>query len=186
MEHHAHWDYGAGFCVFNDLAYAARALIEMKLAKRVLILDCDVHQGDGTASILSKDKNIFKFSIHCEENYPVKKARSDLDFPIAKATGDVDYLTSLRQCLSEIDRANFLPDLVIYDAAVDVHGSDKLVLLKMTTEGIEKRDKFVLTHFKKRQIPIATTIGGGYGKTLEEVARLHSIVFKSVQSVFCD
>ena len=184
--HHAHWDFGAGFCVFNDLAYTARALIEMKLARKILIFDCDVHQGDGTASILSKDKNIFTCSIHCAENYPAKKARSDLDFSIRKGAGDEDYLAALRQCLSEIDRVNFSPDLVIYDAAVDVHGRDKLGLLEMTSEGIEQRDRVVLTHFKKRQVPIATTIGGGYGETHEEVAQLHSIVFKAVQSVFCD
>ena len=184
--HHAHWGFGAGFCVFNDLVYAARALIELKLVKRVLIFDCDVHQGDGTASILSKDKNIFTCSIHCAENYPVKKTRSDLDFPISKGAGDEDYLAALRQCLSEIDRVNFSPDLVIYDAAVDVHGRDKLGLLEMTSEGIEQRDRVVLTHFKNRQVPIATTIGGGYGETNEEVAQLHSIVFKAVQSVFCD
>ena len=184
--HHAHWGFGAGFCVFNDLVYAARALIELKLVKRVLIFDCDVHQGDGTASILSKDKNIFTCSIHCAENYPAKKARSDLDFSISKGADDEDYLAALRQCLFEIDRANFSPDLVIYDAAVDVHGRDKLGLLEMTSEGIEQRDRIVLTHFKKKQVPIATTIGGGYGETHEEVAQRHSIVFKAVQSVFCD
>ena len=184
--HHAHRDFGAGFCVFNDLAFAARASIEMKLAKKVLILDCDVHQGDGTASILSKDKNIFTCSIHCEENYPEKKALSDLDFPITKGAGDEDYLALLKRCLFEIDRANFSPDLVIYDAAVDVHRLDKLGLLEMTSEGIEQRDRFVLNHFKNRQVPIAITIGGGYGETDEEVAQRHSIVFKVVKSVFYD
>ena len=184
--HHAHWDFGAGFCVFNDLAYAARAMIETKLAKRVLIFDCDVHQGDGTASILSKDKNIFTCSIHCAENYPGKKAISDLDYPITKGAGDEDYLAVLRQCLFEIERVNFSPDLVIYDAAVDVHGRDKLGLLEMTSEGIEQRDRVVLTYFKKQQVPIATTIGGGYGETHQEVAHRHSIVFKAAQSVFCE
>ena len=184
--HHAHWGFGAGFCVFNDLVYAARALIKLKLVKRVLIFDCDVHQGDGTASILSKDKNIFTCSIHCAENYPAKKARSDLDFSIRKGAGDEDYLAALRQCISEIEQTNFSPDLVIYDAAVDVHGRDKLGLLEMTSEGIEQRDRVVLTHFKKRQVPIATTIGGGYGETHEEVAQRHSIVFTAVQSVFSD
>ncbi len=182
--HHAHWSFGAGFCVFNDLVYAARALTKLKLAKRVLIFDCDVHQGDGTASILSKDKNIFTCSIHCAENYPTKKSRSDLDFPITKGAGDEDYLAVLRRCLWEIDKANFSPDLVIYNAAVDVHGFDKLGLLELTSEGIERRDRVVLTHFKKRQIPIATTIGGGYSQKHEDVARLHSIIFKATLSVF--
>ena len=182
--HHAHSDFGAGFCVFNDLAYASRALIELKLAQKVLIFDCDVHQGDGTARILAKDKNIFTCSIHCADNYPAKKAKSDLDIPIPRGAGDEQYLSLLRQCLSEIDRTNFIPDLVIYDAAVDVHARDKLGLLQMTSGGIEARDRYILSHFKKRQIPIATTMGGGYGETLEEVAKRHCIIFKVVESIF--
>ena len=184
--HHAHWDFGAGFCVFNDLAYAARALIAMKLAKRILILDCDVHQGDGTASILSNDMDIFTCSIHCAENYPQKKAKSDLDFPIPRGSGDEEYLSTLAQCLNELDRINFMPDLILYDAAVDVHNNDKLGFLKMTSDGIYHRDQVVLSHFKDRQVPVATTIGGGYGETHEEVAQRHSIVFSAVQSVFHD
>ena len=182
--HHAHWDFGAGFCVFNDLAYAARALIAMKLAKRILILDCDVHQGDGTASILSNDRHIFTCSIHCAENYPPKKVKSKLDFPISRGSGDEEYLSVLAQCLIEMDRINFAPDLVLYDAAVDVHNNDKLGLLKMTSVGIHQRDKVVLSHFKNQQVPIATTIGGGYGETHEEVAQRHRIIFAAVQSVF--
>ena len=184
--HHAHWDFGAGFCVFNDLAYAARALIAMKLAKRILILDCDVHQGDGTASILSNDMDIFTCSIHCAENYPQKKVNSDLDFPIPRGSGDEPYLSTLAQCLNELDRINFVPALILYDAAVDVHNNDKLGLLKMTADGSYHRDQVVLSHFKDRQVPVATTIGGGYGETHEEVAQRHSIVFSAVQSVFHD
>ena len=182
--HHAHWDFGAGFCVFNDLAYTARALIQMKLAKRILILDCDVHQGDGTASILSNDSNILTCSIHCSENYPVKKANSDLDFPISQGSDDDEYLSILGLCLSHIDQSNFSPDFVLYDAAVDVHRNDKLGLLRMTSEGIYERDNVVLSHFKKKQVPIATTMGGGYGVTHQEVAQRHSIIFQAVKSVF--
>ena len=184
--HHAHWDFGAGFCVFNDLAYTARALIKMRLARRVLILDCDVHQGDGTANILSNDSNILTCSIHCAENYPVKKAVSDLDFPISKGSGDDDYLAVLGRCLSQIDQSNFSPDFVLYDAAVDVHRNDKLGLLEMTSEGIYERDKIVLSHFKRKQVPIATAIGGGYGEVHQEVAQRHSIIFMAVKSVFVD
>jgi acetoin utilization deacetylase AcuC-like enzyme len=182
--HHAHAGFGAGFCVFNDLAYASRALIELNLVQKVLIFDCDVHQGDGTARILAKDRNIFTCSIHCAENYPAKKAKSDLDVSIPRGAGDEQYLTMLGQCLSKIDRTNFIPDLVIYDAAVDVHARDKLGLLQMTSDGIEARDRYVLSHFKKRQIPIATTIGGGYGETSEEVANRHHIIFRVVKSIF--
>ena len=182
--HHAHRDFGAGFCVFNDLAYTARALIQLKLAKRILILDCDVHQGDGTASILSNDSNILTVSIHCAENYPAKKANSDFDFPISRGSGDDGYLSVLSRCLSQIEYINFSPDFVLYVAAVDVHSNDGLGLLNLTSDGIYERDRVVLTHFKKNQVPIATTMGGGYGKTQEEVARRHSIIFQVVKSVF--
>ena len=104
--------------------------------------------------------------------------------PISKGSGDEKYLALLAQCLSKIDHTNFIPDLVIYDAAVDVHSRDKLGLLKMTSDGIEARDKYVLSHFKRRQIPIATTIGGGYGDTSEEVANRHRIIFRVVKSIF--
>ena len=182
--HHAHRDFGAGFCVFNDLAFAALALLKLKLVKKVLILDCDVHQGDGTASILVNEKAIFTCSIHCHENYPAKKAKSDLDLPISKGAGDNEYLATVNQALLEIDRLKFYPDLVLYDAAVDVHRNDKLGLLDMTSDGIRERDKLVLSYFKKRHIPIVTTIGGGYGENREEVAQRHSIVFSAVKSVF--
>ena len=182
--HHAHWDFGAGFCVFNDLAYTARALIKMGLARRVLILDCDVHQGDGTANRLFNDINILTCSIHCAENYPAKKAVSDLDFPILRGAGDDDYLAVLGRCLSQIDQSNFTPDFVLYDAAIDVHRNDKLGLLEMTSEGICERDKVVLSHFKKKQVPMATTIGGGYGEKHQEVAQRHSIIFRAVDAVF--
>ena len=182
--HHAHLDFGAGFCVLNDLAFASRALIKLKLVKKVLIIDCDVHQGDGTARILANDKDIFTCSIHCAENYPAKKAKSDLDISIPRGSGDDQYLASLTQCLSKIADTGFIPDLVIYDAGVDVHARDKLGLLEMTSDGIEARDKYVLSHFKKQQIPIATTMGGGYGETAEEVADRHLIIFKVAESIF--
>ena len=182
--HHAHWDFGAGFCVFNDLAYTARALIEMGLTSRVLILDCDVHQGDGTANILSNDSNILTCSIHCAENYPAKKAVSDLDFPISKGSDDDDYLAVLNRCLGQIEHNKFSPGVILYNAAVDVHMTDKLGLLNLTLDGIYERDRVVLNYFKKKQIPIATTIGGGYGEAHQEVARRHSIIFQAVNSVF--
>ena len=124
-----------------------------------MILDCDVHQGDGTASILTNDSNIFTCSIHCAENYPAKKAVSDLDFPISKGSNDDDYLAVLACCLRQIDQSNFSPDLVLYDAAVDVHSNDKLGLLNLTSEGIYERDKVVLSHFKKKQVQLPQPLG---------------------------
>ena len=113
-----------------------------------------------------------------------KKAKSKLDFPIPRGCGDEEYLSVLTQCLNEMDRINFAPDLILYDAAVDVHNNDKLGLLKMTSAGIYQRDKVVLSHFKDQQVPIVTTIGGGYGGTYKEEAQRHSIIFAVVQSVF--
>ena len=107
-----------------------------------------------------------------------------MDFPISRGSGDGDYLTVLRRCLSQIDQINFSPDFVLYDAAIDVHRNDKLGLLEMTSGGIFERDKVVLSHFKKKQVPIATTIGGGYGEAHQEVAQRHSIIFRAVASVF--
>ena len=107
-----------------------------------------------------------------------------MDFPILRGAGDDDYLAVLGRCLSKIDQSNFTPDFVLYDAAIDVHRNDKLGLLEMTSEGICERDKVVLSHFKKKQVPMATTIGGGYGETHQEVAQRHSIIFRAVDSVF--
>ena len=136
----------------------------------------------GPQEYWKKIKIFFTCSIHCADNYPAKKAKGDLDIPIPRGAGDEQYLSLLWQCLSKIDRTNFIPDLVIYDAAVDVHARDKLGLLQMTSGGIEARDGYILSHFKKRQIPIATTMGGGYGETSEEVAKRHYIIFKVVES----
>ena len=124
--------------------------------------------------------------MHCAENYPAKKVNSDLDFAISQGSDDDDYLALLGSCLSQIDQSNFSPDFVLYDAAVDVHVNDKLGLLNLTSEGIYERDKVVLNYFKKKQVPIATTMGGGYGESHEEVAQRHSIVFQVVESVFAD
>ena len=183
--HHAHKNFGAGFCIFNDLAFTARALVQMGLAKTVLILDCDVHQGDGTATILKCDKNIFTCSIHCKKNYPTKKANSDLDYSIEEGCGDEQYLAILHDCLKKLERIKVQPDLLLYDAGVDVHINDKLGFLKISSDGIEERDKMVLSHYREKQIPIATVIGGGYEGASRDLANRHSLIFKTVASVFC-
>lgn len=159
--HHAHYDFASGFCIFNDLAVAARALVAQGKAKRVLIVDCDVHQGDGTAAILAGDSSIFTFSLHCEKNFPARKANSDLDVGLAPYTGDAVYLSTLVQHLNRV-LARFKPDFVFYDAGVDIYRGDPLGLLAVSLSGIRQRDKTVLRACMQHQIPIATVIGGGY------------------------
>ena len=181
--HHAHYDYGAGFCVFNDLAYAATRLLDEGAVQSVLIFDCDVHQGDGTARILAKDDRVKTVSLHCRTNYPARKATSDLDVEIEKGTDDAGYLDILANILARVDREFGRPDLVIYDAGVDVHQNDKLGYLEISDEGLLARDIQVVQHFRAQDIPVATVIGGGYGEDLDELAWRHSTVFAAALAV---
>ena len=181
--HHAYSNYGSGFCVFNDLAYAAKNMISEGKCKKVLIIDCDVHQGDGTADICKDDKNIFTCSIHASNNFPTIKAKSDFDIALDDAISDEDYLkkiqTAINICSKEIK-----PDLVLYDAGVDVHKNDKLGRLDISSEYMFKRDLEVLNFFKKKNIPIATVIGGGYSNDNFELAERHSLIFYAANQVF--
>ena len=181
--HHAHYDYGAGYCVFNDLAFAARKLVDDATAKQVLILDCDVHQGDGTARILEGDDRIFTCSLHCRSNYPVKRALSDLDVEIEKGTGDDAYLAVLEDTLLALMDQGIRPDLVLYDAGVDVHVDDELGHLSLSNAGIRKRDEMVIRHFWEQSCAVATVIGGGYGANIDDVALRHSLVFQAALAV---
>ena len=184
--HHAHHAHGAGFCVFNDLAYTAARLCADGAVQRVLILDCDVHQGDGTARILEQHPDIFTCSLHCRANYPARKATSDLDVEIDKGTDDSGYLAILEDTLARLDLLCPDPDLVLYDAGVDIHVGDRLGLLNVTYDGIRARDLMVLQHFRGRGVPVATVIGGGYGTDLDEVAYRHSLVFHAALAVARD
>jgi len=181
--HHAHHGHGAGFCVFNDLAYTAARLVDEGHVGTVLILDCDVHQGDGTARILASRPDLFTCSLQCRANYPARKATRDLDIEIEKGAGDAAYLDILDDTLERLRRL-VTPDLVIYDAGVDVHEGDRLGLLSLTYDGIRRRDAMVLRHFRARGIPVATVIGGGYGTDIDEVAFRHSLVFHAAVAEF--
>ncbi len=181
--HHAHKDYGAGYCVMNDLAYASKTLIKNNIVNKILILDLDVHQGDGTAKILKNDKNIFTCSVHCKNNFPFRKQKSDLDVELEDNINDEEYLLVLNKTLDTCVK-NYKPDFVIYDAGVDVHENDKLGNLKLTSTGILKRDKKVISFFKNKSIPIATVIGGGYSDDNIELAKRHSIIFQAVDEIF--
>ncbi|MFY0641763.1 MAG: histone deacetylase [Bermanella sp.] len=173
--HHAHYDFGSGFCMVNDLAYTANTLIESSEAKRILIFDCDVHQGDGTAAILSKQPHVFTCSIHCEKNFPFRKHASDLDIGLDKFLQDDDYLNIVSTTLSKLlDEQQ--PDLVLYDAGVDVWQHDELGHLDITWDGVAARDERVLRECLSRYIPVATVIGGGYDKDHGRLAQRHGTV----------
>ena len=182
--HHAHFAHGAGYCVFNDLAYTAVRLLEEGAVRSVLILDCDVHQGDGTARILESWPAAFTCSIHCKANYPARKATSDLDVEVPRDAGDDAYLAILEDTLAELEHILPAPDLVLYDAGVDVHEGDRLGLLSLSYDGIRARDDMVLRHFRSRGVPVATVIGGGYGTDLDEVAYRHSLVFHAALELY--
>ena len=170
--HHALADSGAGYCVFNDLAIAAHRLIAEGDAARVMIVDLDVHQGDGTAVLLGGRTGIFTFSIHAESNFPARKAQSSFDLGLPDATGDDAYLVALADHLPAAIEA-FAPDLILYQAGVDPHRDDKLGRLALSDEGLRARDRFVMRQARARGIPLASVLGGGYGDDRLEVARRH-------------
>lgn len=171
--HHALYDSGAGFCVFNDLAVTSNRLIAEGDAERILIVDLDVHQGDGTASLMAGRGDVFTLSLHAEKNFPVRKARSNLDVALADGLDDEGYLETLARHLPDaLDR--FAPDLVLYQAGVDPHGDDKLGRLSLTSEGLARRDRFVISEVRQRGLPVASALGGGYGEDQREVAARHA------------
>ena len=171
--HHALHDTGAGYCVFNDLAVAANRLIAEGDATRVLIVDLDVHQGDGTASLTAGRDDIFTLSLHAEKNFPVRKARSSLDVPLADGVDDDGYLEALDRHLPRV-LDGFLPDLVLYQAGVDGHAEDRLGRLALTDEGLDRRDAYVVSAVRSRSIPVASALGGGYGADPRVVGARHA------------
>jgi len=181
--HHAYRSFGYGFCVFNDLAYAALKLWEEKLACRVLILDCDVHQGDGTIDICKDNPDIFTCSIHGVQYIGPKRMLGSLDVALPDGTGDTQYLSKVSDVIDVISN-NFLPDIVIYDAGVDVHLNDRLGRLNITSDGIIARDQMVISFFQKRNIPIATVIGGGYNIDQNELINRHMLIFETVAKLY--
>ena len=170
--HHAHPDFGSGFCVFNDLVITAKELIEQGKVNRVLIFDCDVHQGDGTATCTENEANIFSLSIHCEKNFPTRKQQSDWDIGLGKHLNDDEYFEQVRTTLTTAINS-FKPDFIIYDAGVDIHQDDDLGLLNITTDGIYQRDKFVFETVKQLDIPVMAVIGGGYQRDIEALTKVH-------------
>lgn len=169
--HHAARDGGAGFCVFNDVAVAALALLEEGAARRVLVIDLDVHQGDGTAGIFADDPRVFTFSLHCGANFPTRKVPGDLDVELPKGAGDDLYLEALSTALPSA--LNHKADLIFYNAGVDPHTDDRLGHLMLTDEGLAARDKMVFDAVRATGAPIVGVLGGGYGDS-EIIARRHA------------
>lgn len=170
--HHATADYGAGYCVFNDSAVAARALQASGLIERVVIIDCDVHQGDGTALLLADDPRCFTFSIHGAKNYPFHKQSSDLDIALPDGTDDADYLAALEQGLNPA-LAQAQADLAIYVAGADPYIDDRLGRLALSMDGLAARDRCVLDACRVRDLPVAVSMAGGYARNVADTVAIH-------------
>ena len=175
--HHAFPSHGSGFCIFNDCAVAARVLLEEGAVQQVMVIDLDVHQGDATAAIFAEEPRVFTVSAHCASNFPLHKQRSDVDLPLADGLGDDDYLLAVGDRIPELlDQVR--PQLVLYNAGVDPHHSDRLGRLNLSSTGLLQRDRLVLDACLRRSIPVATVIGGGYD-ALHPLVERHSLVFRA-------
>jgi acetoin utilization deacetylase AcuC-like enzyme len=181
--HHAFANMGSGFCIFNDLAIASRVVQKLGLAKKILIVDLDVHQGDGTAAIFQGDLSVFTFSMHCDVNFPSKKQTSDLDVPLREGMEDAEYLKTVSDYLPDL-LSQVKPDLVLYDAGVDPHITDRLGKLALTNTGIFQRDLQVLDTCISRGYPVACVIGGGYADDLPSLVYRHSLLHRAAQEIY--
>jgi len=170
--HHAYSDHGEGYCVLNDIAIATRVLRRDGQVRRVAIIDCDVHQGNGTAAIFKDDPDVFTFSIHGASNYPLRKEVSRVDVALKDGTGDREYLAALAEHMPQI-LTRFQPELVFYQTGVDPFEGDRLGKLRLTLEGLKKRDEFVIGACRAAGVPVATTMGGGYAKELRDTVEAH-------------
>ena len=175
--HHANYNGGAGYCVFNDVAVAAHYLINRGLANKILIIDLDVHQGNGNSDIFRENRNVFTFSMHSKTNYPAKKSTSDLDVELEDNLEDQSYINTLKHYLIELNEENF--DYVFYIAGVDVHFNDRLGKLRLSDEGIRMRDELVVENFFSKRIPLCGVLGGGYNKDFNKLVELHSMLHQS-------
>lgn len=173
--HHADYHGGAGFCVFNDVAVAALALLDDETIQRTAVIDLDVHHGDGTALIFADDPRVFTASLHCEDNWPRTKPPSDLDIGLTRMTEDQAYLAATERLVEEtLTRAK--PDLVFYNAGVDPHADDRLGLLSLSDQGLQSRERLVIHACANRNIPIIGVLGGGYSKDPRAVATRHTFL----------
>ncbi len=181
--HHAFPNRGEGYCVLNDIAIAIRCLQRDGWMQRMAIIDCDVHQGNGTAAVFAGDPDVFTFSIHGAKNYPLVKVPGCLDIDLADGTGDNTYLEDLEGAVTKT-LADFRPGLVFYLAGVDPHEGDRLGRLRLTHAGLRRRDELVLRACRDANIPVAITLGGGYGKDLQDTIEAHCNTVRAARAVF--
>ena len=179
--HHAFPDQGNGYCVFNDVAVAAKYLKKKYKFEKILILDLDVHQGDGTAKIFENDNSFFTVSVHSKKNYPSKKQSSDIDIELDDGMEDEEYLSVVNQLIKKIESQDF--NFVFYVAGVDIHCDDRLGKLNISEDGIRKREKMVINHFFKKNIPLCGVLGGGYNHDFEQLINLHSILHETCNDI---
>ena len=181
--HHAFYDRGEAFCMLNDQAIAAKYLINKKLAEKIMIIDLDVHQGNGTASIFSENKDVFTISFHGKKNYPFRKEKSDIDVEFDDNTDDQFYLNKLKDLIPNAIE-NFKPDFIFYLSGVDVLNNDKLGRLGLSIDGCKERDKFILELCNKNSIPVQVSMGGGYSELLKNIIDAHSNTFRLAQEIY--
>lgn len=181
--HHAYSDRGEGFCMLNDQAVAAQWLLDNNKAKKVLIIDLDVHQGNGTAEIFNNNPNVFTFSMHGKNNYPLHKEKSDLDIELEDGIDDLTYLNILNNNLSRVFD-DFQPDFLFFQSGVDVLKTDKLGRLGLTLSGVKDRDRLVLNLAKKNNLPIVCSMGGGYSPDIKDIIEAHANTFRLAQEIF--
>jgi acetoin utilization deacetylase AcuC-like enzyme len=181
--HHAFPDRGEGYCVLNDIAIATRCLQRDGASRRVAILDCDVHQGNGTAAILAGEPDVFTFSLHGAKNYPLVKVPGSLDIGLPDGTRDEEYLRTLRTVVPRI-LAEFRPGLVFYLAGADPHERDRLGRLRITHQGLRRRDELIFQTCRTSGIPVAVTLGGGYGQNIQDTVEAHCNTVRAARAVF--
>jgi acetoin utilization deacetylase AcuC-like enzyme len=180
--HHAYPDFGSGFCIFNDMAVAARFMQASGAANRILIVDLDVHQGDGTALIFADDPAVFTLSVHCASNFPFRKQHSTLDIALPNGIEDAAYMAAWTNHLITI-LDDFAPDLVFYDGGVDPHREDTLGKLNLSDDGLFQRDLFVFSQCAVRGVPVAAVIGGGYQRDVDRLAQRHTLLHQAASEV---
>ena len=181
--HHSFRSHGEGFCVFNDIAIAANALLHARKVKKILVVDLDVHQGNGTAHLFQQEQRVFTFSMHGAKNYPTRKEQSNLDIGLPDGTPDGPYLDILKNILPQLfDRIQ--PDIVFYLSGVDVLSSDKLGRLGLSIGGCKERDRIVLDTCKKNGVPVAVSMGGGYSERIAHIIDAHANTFRTAQDIF--
>lgn len=181
--HHSFPDHGEGFCVFNDIAVGIKKLKQEALIERAMVIDCDLHDGNGTAFIFAKDKSVFTFSMHQENNYPAVKPPSDIDVGLCDGTGDKEYLGNLNKYIPTAIK-DFKPQLIIYVAGADPYKDDQLGGLSLTLEGLKARDEFIFGRCKSNNIPVAAVLAGGYAVNVQDTVSIHYNMIKTAKELW--